>query len=207
MKAVKRRRYHAPQRLQQAESTRSIIVDSGRRLFAKHGYSATTLDRIAREAGVAVQTVYAIFGSKRAILMAMLDAMDAAVDVPALVAQIRATADPREQLRLAVGVSARVFSAGYDVVDIVRGAGTADPDLASVWRDGEARRRPGQAELVRQWATTGVLRRGLSTREATDILWAMTGPDVYRLFVVENRWSLHRYQRWLTNLLEGMLLG
>ena len=201
MTAVKSRRYHAPRRQEQAQSTRAAIVAAARELFAEHGYGATTLARVATKAGVAVQTVYAVFGSKRAILSALIDDMDAAVDVPTLVAAIRRTPEPREQLRLLVNLSAQIFARGYDVIEILRGAGTSDPDLADAWREGESRRRPGQAELVRRWAEAGALHPGLTTREATDVLWAMTGPDVYRLFVVENRWSNSRYQQWLTQLL------
>ena len=91
--------------------------------------------------------------------------------------------------------------------NIARGAGTADPDIASASREGEARRRRGQAQLIRRWKTAGALRPGLTTREAADVLWAMTGPDVYRLFVTESRWSLKRYQGWLTTTLEGALLS
>ena len=39
--------------------TRRRIADAARRLFTRDGYAATTLVGIAREAGVAVQTVYA----------------------------------------------------------------------------------------------------------------------------------------------------
>jgi AcrR family transcriptional regulator len=203
----KPRRYDASRRRQQAESTKSAILTAARRLFAEHGYAATTLTRVAEEAAVSVQTVYAIFRSKRAILSALVESMDAAADVPALAREVLAAADPRAQLQGAVGISARVFSGGYDVIEILRGAGTADPDLAHVWREGEARRRRPQAQLTRHWADTGALRPGLAAREATDVLWAMTGPDVYRLFVIESRWATARYQRWLTEFLARALFA
>ena len=37
-------------------------------LFVAAGYSSTTMQAIAGRAGVAVQTVYAVFGSKRELL-------------------------------------------------------------------------------------------------------------------------------------------
>ncbi len=56
-----------------AEVTRRRIVAAARVLFARDGYGATTLRGIATEAGVAVQTVYAVYGSKAGTLAALLD--------------------------------------------------------------------------------------------------------------------------------------
>lgn len=41
-------------------------------LFVADGYAATTIAAIAEKADVAVQTVYAVFGNKRAILAELL---------------------------------------------------------------------------------------------------------------------------------------
>src|SRR5919202_6428907 len=72
--AVKpRRRYHPPQRQQQAQATRRQIVEAAGRLFSQHGYFGTSIGAIAQGAGVAEPTVYATFGSKRAILAALID--------------------------------------------------------------------------------------------------------------------------------------
>jgi AcrR family transcriptional regulator len=52
-------------------------VSGARELFARQGYGATSMQAVAKAADVAVQTVYAIFGTKRAVLIAILDAADA----------------------------------------------------------------------------------------------------------------------------------
>src|SRR5918911_2787030 len=77
-----RRPYHSPQRQRQAQTTRRQIVDAAGRLFSRHGYFGTTMEAIAREAGVADPTVYAAFGSKRAILSALIDAAIFGPDPP-----------------------------------------------------------------------------------------------------------------------------
>ena len=66
-------------REERAAVTRRRILDAARHRFFEDGYAATTLKAIATEAGVAVQTVYAVFGSKAAML-AELRAL--AVDLP-----------------------------------------------------------------------------------------------------------------------------
>src|SRR6266568_6961446 len=52
-----------------AEQTRARIMDSAYRLFTQQGYEATTVQAVADEAGVAVQTVYFTFHTKAALLM------------------------------------------------------------------------------------------------------------------------------------------
>jgi AcrR family transcriptional regulator len=55
-------------RRQQAAATKERIAEAVRTLFATQGFSATSMETIAAEAGVAVRTVYAAFGTKREIL-------------------------------------------------------------------------------------------------------------------------------------------
>ena len=43
-------------------------------LFVRNGYAATTMTAIADEADMAVQTLYAVFGTKRSILTELVDA-------------------------------------------------------------------------------------------------------------------------------------
>src|ERR1051326_2705000 len=76
------RPYHSPQRQQQAQGTRQQIVDGAGRLFTQDGYFGTTIEAIAQEARVAVPTVYAAFGSKRAILSALIDVAIFGTDSP-----------------------------------------------------------------------------------------------------------------------------
>ena len=203
-----KRSYDSPGRRRQAETTRRRLAASARKLFVRQGYAATTIDAIASDAGVAVQTFYATFGSKRAVLLAILDGIEREADLPGLLNALRdAASNPRWQLRHIVDFNARLFLRTVDVLEVVRAAGTADADLVSLWREGEGRRRAGQTPLVREWARSGALRQGLRPTDAADILWALTGPDTYRLFVTESGWSVSRYRKWLFSTLEQLLFN
>ncbi|MGH9133320.1 MAG: TetR/AcrR family transcriptional regulator, partial [Ilumatobacteraceae bacterium] len=68
-----RRPYRSTRRKQQAARTRSDVLAAAVRLFAEHGWSGSTLAAIAREADVAVETVYGAFGSKKGLLRAAMD--------------------------------------------------------------------------------------------------------------------------------------
>ncbi len=205
MEPVKRP-YHSPKRERQARQTREQIVGAARRLFARDGFTKTTVEAIAREAGVSVQTVYASVGSKRAIVLALLDRMEAEGGNDELQRELGSTEDPRRQLRAIVRFNRRLFERGRDVLDVVM-ATRADADVEAFGRAGEARRREGQARWVRAWAEAGVLRPNLDEGEAADVLWALTGPELYWLFAVNSGWPGSRFEEWLFGALESQLFG
>lgn len=47
---------------------------------------------------------------------------------------------------------------------------------------------------------------GLSLSKARDILWALTGRDMYRMFVIEQNWSSENYENWLAQILIATLM-
>ena len=202
-----KRAYDASRRRASAEERRGRILQTARNLFGHYGYGATSIERIAGEAGVAVPTIYAIYRSKRALLFALLDQADARADVAGLLRDLNAAAgNPRKQLRRLVSFTCRFYAQAGDIVDIARGAGGTNEDLLALWQEGEDRRLRGQKPLADAWDRSGALRKNINAKEALDILWAMTGADHYRLFVVDRKWSAARYEVWLENTLERLLL-
>ena len=51
---------------------RQQLIETATRLFAEHGFHATGIDRIAREAGVSKKTMYSHFRSKEELILAVL---------------------------------------------------------------------------------------------------------------------------------------
>jgi AcrR family transcriptional regulator len=203
-----KRRYRSPRRREQAEETRERILGAARSLFESNGYGGSTIESIAEEAGVAAQTVYATFGSKRGILLALLDALAAEANRPRMEAALVAAAgDPRRQLREVVAFTSRFYAAGAKLIDIARTVSGVEPDLRAMWTEGESRRHRAASSLVKEWEAAGVLAPGLGTGEASDVMWALSGPDVFRLLILERKWSRHRYEKWVRATLEGLLLG
>ena len=66
-------------RPQAADEKRAEIVAAARRLFIDAGYDATSMSRLAKEAGVAPNTIYWYFGDKDDVLIAVLTAVMADV--------------------------------------------------------------------------------------------------------------------------------
>jgi AcrR family transcriptional regulator len=201
-----RRAYDSSKRRAAAEATRLRIAECARRLFAEHGYGATSIEVIAREAGASVPLFYATYGSKRAVLFALLDAADTQADVVTLQKSLRAAAgQPPEQLRLLASFARRFYQQSADLIEIARHASRSEADLEALWKEGEARRLKGQKPVVHGWAASGILREGLQESDALDILWSLTGPDQYRLIVTERQWPAEKYESWLARSLELLL--
>jgi len=81
-KVKSERRYDSARRKEQARQTRAAILEAAQRLFAERGYASSTIEAIAAEAGVAVDTVYASFGSKRGVLSKLMDVRVGGDDQP-----------------------------------------------------------------------------------------------------------------------------
>lgn len=203
-----KRPYHSPRRRRQAKDTRDRILRSARELFVTRGYGKTTIGAIAEHAGVSAPTIYATLESKRGILMALLDQLAGDADLAGMTAAVAAAAgDAPRQLRARIGFTSRFYASGADLIGIARTVSGTEPDLAAFWAEGEARRHRAATALVREWRAAGALAPQLSVKEAADTMWALSGPDVFRLFVRERRWSRRRYEAWLVRTLEGMLFG
>ncbi len=201
-----RRPYHSPARRRQAEQTRAGILAAARDLFRSAGYAATTIDAIASSAQVSAKTVEAVFGSKRGLLAALVDPLAAAGPPHDLVDRLREATDPRQRLRLVAELSRRVYEASVPEFELMRGTSVVAPEIAAAARQVESRRRGIQARLVVYLQERGCLRGNLSSEEATDIIWVLTGYDMYRALVAERHWPAGRYQNWLADTLAGSLL-
>ena len=201
-----RRRYDASARRQRAAQARRRTLRHARRLFVERGYAATSVADIAAAAGVGRRSVYDSFGSKRGVLLGLLEEL-----APAEQARFRADIeasrdDPVHQLRLAVDLTTTLYAASGDVLAMVEAAAGAEPDLAALNAEGERRRLAGQRSTVDEWHRCGFLRPGLGVDRAADILWAMTSPWLFRSFVVERDWDVADYRGWLHAQLVGALL-
>ena len=93
-----------------------------------------------------------------------------------------------------------------DVDEVVRGAASADPDIAALRDLGKVQRFAGQRELLRIVVGATGLREGMDLDTGADILYAIGSPETYRLLVVDRGWSGSRFERWYGETLELLLL-
>lgn len=214
MAAVKqpRRAYSSGLRQEQARRTRLRILESAERLFQRDGYAATTIDRIAATAGVATDTVYAVFRSKRSVLSSLLDLRVGGDDqaVPMLERsapqQMRRERSQRRQIaKLAAGVSQAVERA-RPIDDIMRTAAAVDPEIARLRARVQEERFTNMVTIAKWLQANGPLRGDRSVEEAGAIIWSLTSPEIHRLLRTERGWDLDQYRRWLEDTLARTLL-
>jgi len=186
---VNTRAYNSPSRRLQLTATKAAVVAAAIALMAKRGYSATTVEQIAGEAGVAVQTVYKHFGSKAAIVMAFLKQ---AQQDDRLVEQRRRmmqAVDPAEQVRL-IAQRARLYAEIGIHASLALAARAGDPELAKAWRRGRENHRRSCMEYAHSLQGKRGLREGLSIEQAADHMWVLMSPDLLLMMRRDNNWSL-----------------
>jgi AcrR family transcriptional regulator len=203
---VKRKRgYNLSLRQEQAQMTRKRIIDAARRLLVEGTYSAVTMDEIAKEAGVAYQTVYAIFGTKIRLAEAIVDSgfshLAEALD---LLRAARGSADPEIWLRTVAKVWRAIYEPCADLLRFTLESG--DPALQEHYRKVQESRLGRLREVVSVLKRSGRLRTGVTTADALDVMWAMTSPDTYTKFVFQRGWQPDRFEDWLASALIDLLL-
>lgn len=209
-----RRRYDSTARRQRADQTRRDIVTAAGRLFRDEGYGVP-MTAIAAEAGVVVETVYRIFGSKAGLFRAVVEALLAGgvaraetpvEERPAIRAVIEEP-DPRRQVERWVATQPGIHRRAGPVLRALQVGAGSDPELRRLWDEMEAWRLEGQGRLVARLASEHVLRLDRSVEEATDIVFALTSLAIFDLLVLERGWSARRYERWLAATLTRELIG
>jgi len=196
--------YRSPLRARQAEQTRRSVLDAAARLFSTVGWAATTLTSVAAEAGTAVETVYAGFGSKSGLLTATIDAALVGDDAPIPLAerpefkQLAHGGQP-ERLRAAARVVAVVHERSVPLLRALHEAAASDPSCARRWEKYEADRRIE----IRRGLTLVVQRQVVAS--LVDAVWAISSPEVFAKLVLDRGWSRRRYESWLVATVAAML--
>ena len=209
-----RRRYESPRRAAQAAQTRRDIVTAAGLLFRERGYAVPLTD-IASEAGVVVETIYRIFGSKAALFTAAVEALLAGgprrAEVPVgdrpAIRAIHDEPDPRRQVAAYVATQPGIHRRAGPLLRALRDARGIDSELGRLWDEMEAWRLDGQGRFVRMLADRGALKAGLAVDAGIDLTWTLCSLAVYDLLVLERHWDDDRYQAWLTQALVSDLIG
>jgi AcrR family transcriptional regulator len=152
------RRYRSAHREEQAEQTRRRIEDAAYRLFLRKGVDETTIQAIAREAGVAAPTIYAVFKSKRGIVERLIERAAFTPAYDALVREALGSHDPATRLRYAARICRGICDSLRGQSKLLRAASAIAPDLM---RDKERMRFERQSGLVDLLALSNALRPGV----------------------------------------------
>ena len=195
--------YNSPLREEQARRTRERILGAARETFRDKGYGATTLADIANAAGVAEPTVRAIFKAKPNLVEHLLRLAVRGEDTETELQdreafhEVLAATDPDTLLDRHADLATALHGRSWDVMEIARGAASSDPTIAAIYEQRPQARRRNQRAVAKRLAELGALPDGTSIETATDLLWLYTAHEIYRMLVIERKWSPERYRAWL----------
>ena len=201
-----------PTRAEKARQTRSRMLARARELFVDVGYAATTMDQIAREADVAVQTLYYTFRTKGQLLREVVETTAAGEEDPLPVPErpwmreLLSSDSAQRVLALAIEHGTDIYARVASLWPAVHAAAAADPEVGRYWEGITAGRRAGVRRIVARLAELGALRDGLDVDRATDLAFILLGHDVYRGLVREAGWTAAAYKAWLLTTLVRQLL-
>ena len=152
------RQYDSSRRQELARQNRAAVLDAARVRFLRDGYAPTTLNDIAADAGVSVQTVYKTFADKGGVLKAVFDVTLAGDDEPIPIAEreiiqrVIREPDPAQKIAIYIG-HRREGHAAYRADPAPRarrggfrcrrGRGVGGDARRAARRDDPVRRQPG----------------------------------------------------------------
>lgn len=197
--------------------TRRRLLAAADAEFAERGYAAATVARIARRAGVSVQSLYNDWGNKRSLLQAVLETAVTGDDEvtltagqpPAVFSDTLSSPDAADPRRLVAHLAhqyrllAQRAAVGWQTY---RDAAATDPDVAADWqRLMKARRDAIHAMLAHIPASA--LRPGLTLAAAADTVWAIASPETHDLLVRQAGYDYDGLEGWVRATVSAALFA
>jgi AcrR family transcriptional regulator len=186
------------------------MLDAAYAQFCELGFRATTMDAIAERAGVAVQTLYFTFHTKDELLQAVHDRTvlgDDQIPPPLQQWHLDAVTEPDagQAIYLLVAGISNILARAAPMLPVYD-AVAQDP-AGAVHRQAEELRHSGYRDLLAELETKAPLRAGLDREHATDALFVLIGPPIYRSLVIERGWTQTEWIEWTTAVLRRELFG
>lgn len=206
----RKRPYRSRLREDSARQTRQAVVRAATSLFTDRGYAATSLADVAQVAGVARPTVFAVFGSKAALLKQVLDESLAGDDEPVPVGDrpwyrpVWEAPTQEAVLDAYAAVCALINGRAARIIEVVRRAAGETGEVAELWHTLQGTRRIGSSRVIERVAALGPLRHGV--QRATDIAWIYSDPALYASLVITCEWPEPDYTAWLATTMRAALL-
>lgn len=203
----------ARSRDQRAAGTRRAIVDSAYRLFSEQGYPGTTMEMIARSAGVAVQTVYYVFRTKALLLQEVIQFAGAGEHDPLPVTrrpwmlEVLSAGGGHRALALSIEHGVDIYARLAPLGPALAAAAAADPAVSDFEASIAQQRRRGMLDLITPLAERGELRPGLTAERATDLMFVIDSFPVFLGLVRDAGWPLPEFKAWLFRTMCQQLLA
>jgi AcrR family transcriptional regulator len=199
------RTYRQRARAEHAAQTRAAIIDAVFERLRAAPSEPVAVDRVARMAGVARSTVYAIFGSRAGLFDAVGRELADRSGYASLL-EAKHQPDAREHLRAGLRTASRMYAANRDIHRALRSMAQLDEEaVGGVVRTMEEERAGGMRRLVGRLADQGVLRADLSADDAEQMLWALTSFETFDTLYTDRGLSTTKTVKLLVEMAERAL--
>jgi AcrR family transcriptional regulator len=175
------RRYEQRLRAVSAEDTRRRILAAVFERLEAAPTSPVSVDRVARDAGVARSTVYLVFGSRAGLFDAVASDLQSRAGFQGILDAVAAP-DARDHLRLGVTAGCRAYAAHRDVTRALFSMSSLDPDaVGGAMVRLEQGRAGGMDHLARRLEEQRLLRADVDRGTAAHVLYQLTSFDCFDL--------------------------
>ena len=185
--------------------TRNRILRATWELIIEHG-SQMKLADVAKRASVSRQAIYLHFGDRAALLVALVNHMDDALDLGESLAAVHAAQDGAALLESAMWLNTTFWRHVLPVAQVLEAAQHTDEALGAAWRDRMQLRQATFRAMIETIHDRAELAEDWSIDDAAATLYGVAHFDTWRELVTEIGWSDERYVRSMTRLLGGALL-
>ena len=164
------------------------------------------VERIARMAGVARSTVYAIFGSRSGLFDAVGRELATRSAGYERLLDAKHQPDARDHLRAAFRAASEMLAANRDIHRALRSMAQLDEQaVGPAVKRAEENRAAGIARVAGRLAEQGVLRRGLSAEDAAHVLWVLSSFESFDSLYTERGLPIERTVNLLIDAAERTL--
>jgi AcrR family transcriptional regulator len=186
--------------------TRNRILEAAAEEFSTHGYTGTTVTRLASAAGVSVQTLYLAWGSKRALLRGYMESAIAGdLGSPEDASRRFTGLAPQERLAELAALVAAIAERAATGWRLYRDAAAVDPEIAADWHELQMLRHRLFSRILGDMPARA-LANGLTTKTAVDTAWTIASPESYDLLVHHLGYTLPEFQVWMEQTLSAAIL-
>lgn len=195
-------------RERQADTARKLILSAALEAFLEDGYVGTTMDAIAGRAGVARRTLYNQFGSKAALLIAVINDRAVGAEERSIDADhdsVLASDTAEEMIDKFISAHIGVAARSLPILKVTFEAAVVDGEVAKAYDKNEEHRYEAQQVLVQALHHRGLLRSDVPLSYLKRGFWLLAGPQML-ISAVDAGWDIDTYANWLKDTVTGLLI-
>ena len=206
-----RRPYNSPKRTAAALKTRHAIRDAAESLFLRDGYARTSMNAIAKQAGVSEPTIYLTYTTKANLLREVIQVAVRGDEAPQTLSERpewRAvmTGPIDDVFARFATLNAALMARTAQIIALAESAAAVDPELAEHRARARATARADLHALAVELKRRSALAAGVSEQDAADTMYAIANDvSVYLRLTSECGWDETRYADLITRTLKATL--